>query len=605
VKLLQDDHLIKVVKAYKHGDRYNFIFPLAKTNLRHYIREPHTYTQAQPPIIAHPLWQEALGLARGLHRVLVYEAPNDTRSRPMYGYHLDLKPANILVDPSGRLIITDFGLSEFLRPADVTSSRVRGRGGTEAYAPPEIDYEEIILNRKYDIWSLGCIFLEIAAFIVRGEAGVRDLDRARTLTTPGTFNTDDRFFHHNPSGHNYELKPSIIRQIKFLIMAVSVGVERTFVESFLLIVVQMLRPDPISRISSSDVCIAISELLNRSQSSYHHFGHLSVTENQLRDGREEAEAPIATFGSELLLEFQPIRFVTDRYPESGNLHLSQEQDVLCLHSQDSAGSRLVIQGDRSAMRLVPEYAFCGPGMTKFEDATLKILSKSEKDFKSICSFDLNKNIRAVTMLQEVLTGQAVVISGKIKSVKLAPKQKSGMSKRLSRNKHHSDAIGTLGRVSSVQLWRNTQHRDIATMAKIEKWPRRRSSGSAPQQPYYRRVVVYFENSMLIMRLAKNLRLAGNSGQDDSPASATFIPTNKKVDKYFSVSLIGQTFLPLVNGELEAMEEVCRVECTSLSLEFHSIEEAKAFRNKYKSVKGKWAEDYDRLEVLQQRIGFDY
>lgn len=86
--------------------------------------------------------------------------------------HHDLKPENILID-TGRVAITDFGMSH-LKPiaegSGVTSSRVLG---TSEYAPPEAFDEsggraKKQHGRAVDVWSMRCIMMEIAVIICYG-----------------------------------------------------------------------------------------------------------------------------------------------------------------------------------------------------------------------------------------------------------------------------------------------------------------------------------------------------------------------------------------------------------------------------------------------------
>ena len=70
VKRPEDPHLVKLIKAYKHGDRFNFIFPRAKTNLDQYLRDP---AQGAPQGIRErpelsPLWIQALNITKALER---------------------------------------------------------------------------------------------------------------------------------------------------------------------------------------------------------------------------------------------------------------------------------------------------------------------------------------------------------------------------------------------------------------------------------------------------------------------------------------------------------------------------------------------------------
>ncbi|KAF2234855.1 hypothetical protein EV356DRAFT_501121, partial [Viridothelium virens] len=145
-----------------------------------------------------------LALARALHKVLHFESPTSTREPSFFGYHLDLKPANILVEESDDLVLTDFGQATFKQVVGSTSSKVAGRGGTEAYAPPEIDDKEARQSRRYDIWSFGGILLEACGFAVGGCEGVLHLDQLRSKKHPDNNSTDDRFFRRKNS-NSYEL----------------------------------------------------------------------------------------------------------------------------------------------------------------------------------------------------------------------------------------------------------------------------------------------------------------------------------------------------------------------------------------------------------------
>ena len=69
----------------------------------------------------------------------------------------DLKPENVLLDITGHIKITDFGLSKNVGQNDGTTSTFCG---TYEYMAPEI-VQHIEYDYKIDIWSLGCLFYEI------------------------------------------------------------------------------------------------------------------------------------------------------------------------------------------------------------------------------------------------------------------------------------------------------------------------------------------------------------------------------------------------------------------------------------------------------------
>ncbi|KAA8496738.1 CBL-interacting protein kinase 23 [Porphyridium purpureum] len=81
-------------------------------------------------------------------------------------FHRDLKPENLLLDESGRVKITDFGLST-LRGADTVAELLYTQCGTPHYVAPEIicSADRGYSGAKMDIWSCGIIlFVLLAGF---------------------------------------------------------------------------------------------------------------------------------------------------------------------------------------------------------------------------------------------------------------------------------------------------------------------------------------------------------------------------------------------------------------------------------------------------------
>lgn len=131
------------------------------------------------PEISHPglfLWvlQQMYGLAQGLEALHNY-------GNKQFGRHGDLKPENILlfkdlpVKTLGTLRIADVGLAKFHDVA--TSGRednTRTARGTRMYEPPETEITDGPRSRKYDIWSIGCIFLEFIVWLLYSNEGVED-----------------------------------------------------------------------------------------------------------------------------------------------------------------------------------------------------------------------------------------------------------------------------------------------------------------------------------------------------------------------------------------------------------------------------------------------
>ena len=71
--------------------------------------------------------------------------------------HLDIKPANVLIDHSGNVKITDFGMARLSSAGGFGGSR----GGTIGYMPPEqLDIETGTVDERADVFALACVIYE-------------------------------------------------------------------------------------------------------------------------------------------------------------------------------------------------------------------------------------------------------------------------------------------------------------------------------------------------------------------------------------------------------------------------------------------------------------
>lgn len=74
--------------------------------------------------------------------------------------HRDIKPGNILIDTSGRAVLTDFGMAQAVPTKSYETWRQKRVFGTFAYMAPEI-VKGVEYGTTIDVWSLGLVFLEI------------------------------------------------------------------------------------------------------------------------------------------------------------------------------------------------------------------------------------------------------------------------------------------------------------------------------------------------------------------------------------------------------------------------------------------------------------
>lgn len=125
-----------------------------------------------------------------------------------WGRHGDIKPENILwfVDYEGKrdyLAISDFGLTQF----DTAKSHSRASqdhilGFSSTYRAPDLHLEDQKISQKYDVWSLGCVFLEFISWFLLGyDETVSRFTQARLADEPEGVIREDTFFvlENNPS----------------------------------------------------------------------------------------------------------------------------------------------------------------------------------------------------------------------------------------------------------------------------------------------------------------------------------------------------------------------------------------------------------------------
>jgi serine/threonine protein kinase len=235
----QNPHMIKLLATYRYRGRYHLVFPYAKLNLRKYWKE--TPLPEFSLTTVHWMLCQCKGIATGLNAIHVYRNSsirlqakiNATSLQPgpgptehWFGRHGDIKPENFLWSDEnivgaqdhhnelGSLLIADFGLMEF--HGEQTRSRVKPESvvGSPTYAPPELALR-IHISRAYDIWSLGCVFLEFITWLVLGWQELEAFPEARVCVfADGT--SDDTFYTiKNEGSKPYGIvRPSVSNWIK-------------------------------------------------------------------------------------------------------------------------------------------------------------------------------------------------------------------------------------------------------------------------------------------------------------------------------------------------------------------------------------------------------
>lgn len=175
---LSHAHIIQLVGSYLQGRTFSILlYPVADYDIRRFMQDYHsTMSQSSSSIGCASSMVRFFGcLAHALH----YIHSNFTK-------HLDIKPQNILVKrqyhnttvhsrvsaTNYRVYIADFGLSKNFSSLD-QSQTDSCTPRTPKYCAPEVYYQEA-KGRSADVFSMGCVFLEMMT-VIHGKS-LEDLD---------------------------------------------------------------------------------------------------------------------------------------------------------------------------------------------------------------------------------------------------------------------------------------------------------------------------------------------------------------------------------------------------------------------------------------------
>lgn len=212
-----NDHIVTHLATWTQDGRYCMLFSYAQCNLRQYMM----YTTFGNATKKNTLWllSQFFGLAdalRDIHNLSSAEskigssmnlaAPStDIRKS---GWHHDLKPENILYfrgsSPSGGVFhVADFGSGK-VHTYRSGSVNTKSPNGTLTYEPPEAA-KEGATSRPYDVWSMGCVFLELLIWAVFDYRSVKtfasDREERRFPGSQTDIVVDDAFWQMDEDGN--------------------------------------------------------------------------------------------------------------------------------------------------------------------------------------------------------------------------------------------------------------------------------------------------------------------------------------------------------------------------------------------------------------------
>tara|TARA_R110002003_G_scaffold115_12_gene10045 strand:- start:238 stop:2253 length:2016 start_codon:yes stop_codon:yes gene_type:complete len=567
-----------------------------------------------------------LGISRALKKIQGFAEGADSRGTSedieRLCIHFDLKPDNILVESEdGNWIITDFGQASLTqRRRGKTTPVVGGHFGTDAYAPPEIEDLRMQFGRSYDIWSLGCIILEVTSFMVLGYAGLTGssdftgLDQARRAMPPWSRNSDERFFCQESPNGEYVVK-SQIRDFMVSLeksharSANSSEKSKAFLRKILDLVNRMLRPNAKDRPDISRVVQTISSALKQAQSvASSPHSHQAVA------------APDETvLGSPPLSQIELWHWsAASKEWEGSSLEaLENETGYMRLHCWSPGNEPTNICFRRSDVKILPWYAFWDPNNPYDTRTWLDFLflsaGKRAAISNAMLGFDGKSGLTDARIVQSTLTSQDIVGSYALSHLELSkPSSLGTMLKSMLRIKKKDAEIASAESVqrvlefgsATIQIWVEQSDRasttgkcEVSLASEATYGPRTARVFDKDEQKIPTcRVAIYLHQQCFIC----TIRIDLNWVLDDSKTNdkvLSFIPHPPSRNGRFYAALIGPTQeeaeagcpagVPLSPKVLQYFEDLEMFETERCELQFLSATERDKFKEKFWEIKKAW------------------
>lgn len=231
-------NLLNLLATYKYKGYYHLVFPWADGDLRRLWRSTPNPQAGKEEM--RWLAQQCASIASALRSVHAGaeswieaggDGPSDKQRMAMnkFGIHGDIKPENIFIFSKGQqksfkalcmgppntstdgssttpserssrggspssaadeFVLGDFGSGGFFGPSSNPDAL---RQITVAYRPPEYDTKLRPVSRSWDVWGLGCTYLEFVTWFLLGPSGLTEFARRRTTRTAAGKLSDEYF----------------------------------------------------------------------------------------------------------------------------------------------------------------------------------------------------------------------------------------------------------------------------------------------------------------------------------------------------------------------------------------------------------------------------
>ncbi|KAJ2993606.1 hypothetical protein NUW58_g1787 [Xylaria curta] len=186
-QLPRHERIVPLLAAFEFENEFHLIFPFARQGDLESLWERTKMLPKDPlPGWYSPQWllRECLGIVEALAETHSPTLPTNEAGSIVWvpQLHADIKARNILCfQPNDQapplLKLADFGCSQ--RAGEDGAFNINGGlPHTKTYRPPERDMENFV-GLNYDVWCLGCLYLDFITWAIIGYKGIEDFNESR------------------------------------------------------------------------------------------------------------------------------------------------------------------------------------------------------------------------------------------------------------------------------------------------------------------------------------------------------------------------------------------------------------------------------------------
>lgn len=233
-KIPPHQHLLRCLTSFTFSSNYHMVYEKADSDLEKFM-EQHTNGRGPQGMESTDLAQQLYGLASALAAIHNH-GPSDTHSIGLLsvpgtgprraGYIHDIKPENILVfayqlDKKRKhwFMLSDFSCAKVNDVHATVSGKNRiswktvSKSGTPVYRAPEAMGKDGKASRPYDLWSLGCVYLELLVWFLEGYESLRRFRDARECHVMPDGREDEGFYFKPTLAEDFRLRDVVVEKI--------------------------------------------------------------------------------------------------------------------------------------------------------------------------------------------------------------------------------------------------------------------------------------------------------------------------------------------------------------------------------------------------------